>query len=251
MKQNYLLPVLQEKLEIERKYASRKILRNPRITEINDTTVQYVKRMGNLFMYDSLSPIYRTKFSQMMDYFLQDASYIETDKYGALQVNLPEYRDAEHDITKKEYLRYEVDEEGRISKIRERVQTERASVQERLKEFSSYDEFGIEMKREITEEKNNRQRRARYMRLAEKPHIVQIIDLDTGKERYIDIRDSKHFEDLDLSNAVQVEKEEIADLTQIEKIRIAERTSNSVYGEGIKTLLGMQINLNQVSPDER
>ena len=69
MKQNYLLPVLQEKLEIERKYASRKILRNPRITEINDTTVQYVKRMGNLFMYDSLSPIYRTKFSQMMDYF--------------------------------------------------------------------------------------------------------------------------------------------------------------------------------------
>lgn len=107
------------------------------------------------------------------------------------------------------------------------------------------------MEKEITEEKQNRKRRVRYVRLAGKPHIVQIIDLDTGKERYIDIRDSEHFEDLDLSNAVQVEKEEIADLTQIEKIRITERTSNSVYGEGIKTLLGMQINLDQVSPDER
>lgn len=213
MKQNYLLPVIQRKLDLEGKFVSGRVRSNPRITEINNTTTQYVRRMGNLFMYDPLSIIYDIKFNQMMNYFLQDASYIETDQYGALQVNLPEYRDAEHDIAKKEYLRYEVDEEGRMSRTRKR--------------------------------------RVRYVRLAGKPHIVQIIDLDTGKERYIDIRDSEHFEDLDLSNAVQVEKEEIADLTQIEKIRITERTSNSVYGEGIKTLLGMQINLDQVSPDER
>lgn len=250
MKQNYLLPAIQRKLESEEKYISRRILGNPRITEINDITTQYVKRMGNLFMYNSLSSIYDVKFNQMMDYFLQDPSYIETNGYRAIQVNLPEYRDSEHGITKKEYLRYKVDEEGRMSRTRKRVLTKRASIQERLKELASYDKFGIELQRETTEKKqNNRQKRIRYVRVAGKPHIVQIIDLDTGKERYIDIRDSEHFEDLDLSNAMRVKKEEIEDLTPVEKIRIIERTSNSVYGEGIRTILGMQINLDLVSPD--
>lgn len=251
MKQNYLLPVIQRKLESEGKYISRRILGNPRITEVNDITIQYVKNMGNLFMYDPLSIIYDIKFNHMMDYFLQDASYIETDSYGVLQVNLPEYEDSEYEITQKEYLRYEIDREGRMSRTRKRIQTEKDSIQEKLKEFSSYDEFGIEMERETTEEKQNRQRRVRHVRVPEKPHIIQIIDLDTGEERYIDIRNSEHFENLDISNAVQIEKEEMADLTQIEKIRIAERNSHSVYGEGIKSLLGMQINLDQVSPDER
>lgn len=125
MKQNYLLPVIQRKLDLEGKFVSGRVRSNPRITEINNTTTQYVRRMGNLFMYDPLSIIYDIKFNQMMNYFLQDASYIETDQYGALQVNLPEYRDAEHDIAKKEYLRYEVDEEGRMSRTRKRVQTEK------------------------------------------------------------------------------------------------------------------------------
>lgn len=251
MKQNYLLPVIQRKLESEGKYISRRVLENPRITEVNDITTQYVRRMGNLFMYDPLSIIYDIKFNHMMNYFLQDASYIKTDSYEALQVNLPEYRDAEHEITKNEYLRYEIGKEGRMSRTRKRVQTEKASIQERIQEISIYDEFGIEMERETTEEKQNRQRRVRHVRVPEKPHIIQIIDLDTGEERYIDIRNSEHFENLDISNAVQIEKEEMADLTQIEEIRIAERNSHSVYGKGIKSLLGMQINLDQVSSGER
>lgn len=251
MKQNYLLPAIQRKLESDGKYISRGILGNPRVTEINDITTQYVKSMGNLFMYDPFTATYEKALNQMMDYFLQDSSYIETDKYGAMQVNLPEYIDSEHDITKKEYLRYKVDEEGKISRTRERIQTERASIQEKLKEISCYDEFGIELQREATEEKQNRQRRVKYVRLDGKPHIVQIIDLDTGEERYIDIRDSEHFEDLDLFNATQVKKDEIVDLTSAEKMRIIERTSNSVYGEGIRKILGMQINLGQVNPTER
>lgn len=143
MKQNYLLPAIQRKLESDGKYISRGILGNPRVTEINDITTQYVKRMGNLFMYDPFSSIYEDKFNHMMDYFLQD---------------------------------------------------------------SSYDEFGIELQREATEEKQNRQRRVKYVRVAGKPHIVQIIDLDTGEERFIDIRSSEQFENLDLSDATQVKK---------------------------------------------
>lgn len=250
MRENYLLPVLQRKLELEWKYVSKRILGNPRITEVNHITTQYVKGMGNLFMYEPFSTIYEMKFNSMMDYFLQDSTYIETDRYGTMQVNLPEYRDGEHDITKKEFLKYKAEEAG-ISRIRKRVQTEKDYEKERLEELSSYDVFGIEKQREVEEEKEDKKRRVRYVRLDGKPHIIQVINLNTGEEKYIDIRNSEHIEDLDLSNAIQIEKEKIADLTQIEKIRIAERTSKSVYGEGIRTMLGMQINLEQANHGEK
>lgn len=251
MNQTYLLPVIQRKLEEEEKYVSRRFLENPRITEVNDITIQQVKNMGNLFMYDASSIDYRIKFSQMMDYFLQDSSYIETDEPEALQVNIPEFRDSQHDITERKYFRYRLEKEGGISRTRKSVQTEKNAIREMLEESSYYDELGIEMKRETTEEKQNRQRRVKYVRLVEKPHIVQIINLETGEERYIDIRNSKHFEDLDMSNAIQVNKEEIEDLTQIEKIRIAERTRSSVYGAGIKSILGIQKNPEQIKDNQK
>lgn len=251
MEQTYLLPVIQRKLEAEGKYVSRRFLENPRITEVNDITIQQVKNMGNLFMYDPLSLSYEIKFNEMMDYFLQDSSYMETDKQGALQVNIPEFRDSQHEIIKKEYLRYSLRKEGGIARTRKRIQTGGKTIQEMLKESSDYDEFGIELQRETIEEKQKQQRRIKYVRLAEKPHIVQITDLETGEERYIDIRNSDHFENLDMSNAVRVSKEEMEDLTKIEKIRIAERTSSSVYGAGIRALLGMQKNIEQVNDNQK
>jgi len=251
MKQTYLLPVIQRNLEIEGKYISERLLGNPRITEVNDMTTQQVKNMGNLFMYDPLSIDYEIKFNQMMEYFLLDPSYIRTDEPRALQVNIPEFRDSQQDITKKEKIQYELAEEGRIARTRKRLQIQEGTIQEWLEESSLYDETGIELQRETTEEKQNRQRKVKYVRLIEKPHIIQIINLETGEEKYVDIRNSKHFENLDIAGATQIEKEKIEELTPIEKIRIAERTRSSVYGAGIKSILGMQEELEQTSENQK
>ena len=247
MKETYLLPIIQR--EIEREYPSIQILKNPRITEINNIIIEQAKNTGNVFMYDPLSDIYETKLSEMIRFLLRSSNYIEIDQYGSIQINFPEYIDTENGENRKEYIKFSAKENRKMLKVREKIELEPKTGPKRIEESFNFDEFGIELKREVTEKNTHGEKRIKYERLDDKPHIIKLTNSVTGEIKYLDIRDSEHFENLDILNSKQLKKEEIEDLTQIEKIRMIEKTSKSVYAEGIRTILGMQINLDQVSPD--
>lgn len=245
---SYLIPIIQYRLE--RDFANSAIFRNPRISEINDITKELAKRTGNVVFYKEDPYIYEMKLRKMIEYHVSNPTYLEVEKYGEIKVNIPEYMDFENKINRKEYLIYQNEGFGKISRARFRFEQERSDTKS-LNENSLFNEDGIEIKREVTIVKNNEEERKRYIRMDGKPHIIEEKDLTTGEIKYFDIRETQNFENLDLKKAKEVNLEETELLTPVERIRLAERTRYSVYGDGIKKILGMDVNRNQRDSNEQ
>ena len=82
----------------------------------------------------------------------------------------------------------------------------------------------------------------------EKSYVSPIIQRELERQyvdgiKLFDTRNSNSFENLDLSKGEEVDREK--QLTKIDKIRIAERTRNSIYGDGIKKILGFEMEKDQ------
>lgn len=247
MRESYLAPIIEYRLK--REFANERIFRNPRITEVNDITIDLAKETGTVFMYEPGSILYEEKLRKMVEYYIDNPTYMEVDKYGGIKINLPEYMSFDNDYNKQEHVRYESEGAGRISRTKFRVEKGVDIGQKTMNEHSLYDENGIEMQKELTIVSKMEETRKKYIRVEGKPHIIQETDLATGEIRFLNMVDSEHFEDLDIEHAKEIKESEIKDLTPVEKIRISERTSRSVYGEGIKKLLGMQVNMGQRNSD--
>ncbi len=105
---------------------------------------------------------------------------------------------------------------------------------------------GIEVQRKRVETGTHGTEETEYRRSEENPCIVEVQDSSIGRKLF-DIRNSNSFENLDLSKGEEVDREK--QLTKIDKIRIAERTRNSIYGVGIKKILGFEMEKDQKRSD--
>ena len=246
-KESYLLSEVQYTLE--RQFTNRDLLRNPRISEINDITIRLAEKTGTVSLYEPGSYIHEQKLRQMIMWYLDNPTYIEIDKFGEVKVNIPEYIDFENEINKKEYYLFQIAGEGKIARTRFKFEKKGNTEIKSINEKSFYDKNGIEIRREVRKLDNDVETKRRYTRMDGKPNVIQEENLTTGEIRFFDIKDSEHFENLDISLGKEVKKEETKMLTPVERIRLAERTRYSVYGDGIKEMLGMYINVDERKSD--
>ena len=242
MEKSYVSPIIQR--ELERQYVDERILENPRSSEINDITLSLLKKMGNVFMYEG-SILYEAKLRNMVEYLIQGTNYLEVDERGAVRIKLPEYCDSENEINRKEQIVYQNQSKGGLRKIRRRMEQQQGD-KSILEETSYYNAEGIEVQRKRVETGTHGTEETEYRRSEENPCIVEVQDSSIGRKLF-DIRNSNSFENLDLSKGEEVDREK--QLTKIDKIRIAERTRNSIYGVGIKKILGFEMEKDQKRSD--
>lgn len=239
--------------ELKRKHCNSSLLGNPRtIEDLADQLGQYCIHWYSPKMPDVSDIEYEKYILPRIEMLINNDYHFRVTDEGNILVSLPlllEDNKGNHE-TKKE-IGYNSLKDGmeKVSIFDKR----RYGIDKLFKSIRYvYDKNGIETEREIEMLKRDEESsRTIYFfkeRLKDNPHILKIIQnsrktKERGTVSYYDIRQSRHIEDLNQKKGKKIEEKDIRGLTKEEQQEVLKRQENPIYQQGIKSLMGIGIEL--------
>lgn len=234
---------------LQRKFCSEALLKNPRMVDIVD---QIEKVVINMYLPQAsyISDMeYVNLILPKMRMLVNNDSHFKVTEEGNILISLPLLQEDDHgNQERRKEIQYNKIDEG-MEKI-SILDYYRYGIDRLFKSVRCvYDQNGIEIERQVEKlERDDEGSKTTYSfkeRLKDKPHILKITNntkqtKERGKVRYYDVRHSRHIEDLDETQADKIEENDIKELTQKEKQQIIVQM-DPIYQQGMRTLMGIDI----------
>lgn len=238
MKSISLIPMINKKLSD--KFCSRRIMDNPRMSEVDDVLLSIAINYGTMLEERSLLDPYFMRKLQDRAYHLLHMSNIIEVVGGNLRVTMPVSTRMGSEYSRSEVIDYEPIQEGYLKRTHSITEKDSASKSKETVSVSIINEDGIEIERRTTVKEGLEDKTLVYQRMIGNPNIVKRTTDGIHEETFYDMTKSNKFENLVALKETKIPKEEVKPMNEEQQRIILENNKYSDYIEGIKKIVGKQ-----------
>lgn len=237
MKSISLIPMINKKLSDE--FCSRRIMDNPRMTEVDDILLSIAINYGTMLEERSLlDPYCMGKLQDRAYHLLYMSDIIEVVGVN-LRVTMPVSTRMDSEYSRSEVIDYEPVQEGYLKRTRRITEKDSSKNKESIS-VSIINGDGIEIERRTTVREGSEETTFVYQRIIGNPNVVKRTTDGIHEETFYDMTKSNKFEDLVDLEETKIDKEQIKPMNEEQKRSILENNRYSDYIEGIKKIIGKQ-----------